>query len=361
MTHRNVGLALLLIILSITPRAAVHSQSAASADIAAYQLGVVAEAFPDSDLTYVITLTNHGPAAVTQFYILDGWTVSASGISGFTMPTPDPDFGAFSLVGTWEQQRSDQTVLAWLLNGNLNPGDTVRFAWKVHVDKMYRGGLVNWARVAVEGSLNGTWQPRADTTLATPPAVDSMSDPIPENNRTTDGVTVVTEAPTNAGIDLALYQTGLLTQLPAGKPLDSTWFVTNRGPQVVKDFYVLAGWSLNPDGGSILSQPVTEPDFSDFKVIGRWQQRREDEELWLWQLQGDLAPGANAAFQWVRALVPNYRGDLINWARVFAHDVPAGDWLPREGTANPPQPLTNDADAVPDNDRSLDGLTTITD
>ena len=358
MTYKSIVIMFLVMLVFFAP-APVYSQQPAGADVAAYQLGVIAEVLPGSDLTYVITLTNHGPATVNAFYILDGWTVNADGISGFSVPIGDPDFGTFSLEGSWEQQRQDQTVLAWLLKGDLKPGDTIRFAWTVKVDSTYRGGLINWARIVVNGELSGAWQPRTLTSSA-PPALVSAPDPIPENNRTTDGVTVVTEEPTQTGVDLALYQTGLVTQLQAGNPLDSIWLVTNRGPQVVKSFYVLAGWSLNADGGSILTQPVTEPDFGAFKVVGRWQQLREDEELWLWQLEGNLPPGDNAAFTWTRTIEPSYRGDLINWARVFTEDAPNGQWVARTGTTTIPQDLQNDADITPDNDRSQDGLTTIT-
>jgi hypothetical protein len=358
-TYKSIGV-ILFLIAALSLRSPAYSQQSTGADVAAYQLGVVAEVLPGADLTYVITLTNHGPATVNAFYVLDGWTVNADGVSGFAAPIADPDFGAFSLEGKWEQQRPDQTVLAWLLKGDLKPGDTIRFSWGVRVDDAYRGGLINWARIVVNGELSGAWQPQDSTTLAVPPALANAADPIPENNRTTDGVTVVTDQPSQAGVDLALYQTGLVTQLQAGNPLDSIWLVTNRGPEVVKTFYVLAGWSLNADGGSILTQPVTEPDFGAFKVVGRWQQMRADEELWLWQLEGDLASGDNAAFTWSRKITPDYRGDLVNWARVFTREAPNGQWVAREGTTSVPQALQNDADVVPDNDRSLDGLTTIT-
>jgi hypothetical protein len=357
-TYR-ILLTFLLMLLPMLPSVPAYIQTSTSADVAAYQLGVIAEVRPGTDLTYVITVTNHGPSVVNEFYILDGWTVNAAGISGFAAPIADPDFGAFTLVGTWMQERPDQSVLAWLLQGDLNPGDTIEFNWSVRVDNAYRGGLINWARIAIGEELTGTWQPRTPHTAATPPVLASLPDPIPENNRTTDEVTVVTEAPTTDGVDLALYQAGLLTQLPVGAPLDSTWLVTNRGPQVLKQFYVLAGWSLNADGGTVLSQPITDPDFGNFKVVGRWLQMREDEELWLWQLEGELPAGNNASFRWVRQIDPAYRGDIVNWARVFVHDVPGGEWTPRDGTTATPQPLANAADAAPDNDRSVDGLTTI--
>jgi hypothetical protein len=330
------------------------------ADVAAYQLGVTAEVQPGTELIYSITVTNYGPGIVSKFYIEDGWTVNAEGISAFAAPIADPDFGSFKLAGTWEQSRTDQNVLAWLLDGTLNPGDTVQFKWKVQIAENYQGGLVNWAQVRTSGAPNGSWQPRRDTTDLTPPAVAGTEDPDTQNNRTPDGVTVVTTTPNGQGVDMAIYQAGFLSQLQAGKPVASTWLVTNIGPQTVNRFYLMAAWSIGPDKSSLLVPPVEDPDFGIFKVIGRWRQIRADEELWLWLLEGELKAGDSAFFNWQRSLLPTYRGDLVNWSRVFARDVPPGTWTPRDGTSAAPQTLDSPIDTAPDNDRTPDGLSTVT-
>ena len=109
----------------------------------------------------------------------------------------------------------------------------------------------------------------------------------------------------------------------------------------------------------MLVQPVPEPDFGDFKVIGSWRQVKEDEELWLWLLEGELPAGGTAFFKWERAIVPTYRGDLVNWTRVFAHDTPPGDWIVRANTQTTPQPLNGPQDTDPNNDRSSDGVSTV--
>ncbi len=350
---------ILILVSALVAISPVGAQLPVSADVAAYQLGLVAEALPGSSLTYTITVTNYGPSVVQSFYILDGWSVDDEGISGFAAPIVDPDFGSFALVGAWQQDREDQEVLAWLLEGELAPGDTIQFDWTVRVDSAYQGILVNWARILTDGELEGTWQARPSTAITTPPPVESAVDLNPDNNRTTDGVTVVTPTPRGEGIDLALYQTGVLTTMAAGHPLASTWLVANHGPQPIRQFYLVAGWSLNTDGGSLLAQPVVDPDFGSFQVMGRWKQLRQDEEVWLWLLQGELLPGESVVFQWERGVVPDYRGDLINWAGLSVRDVPEGEWAAREGTTTLPQPLVNLADTFPGDNRSIDALTTI--
>lgn len=120
---------ILILVSALVAISPVGAQLPVSADVAAYQLGLVAEALPGSSLTYTITVTNYGPSVVQSFYILDGWTVDDEGISGFAAPIVDPDFGSFALVGAWQQDREDQEVLAWLLEGELAPGDTIQFDW----------------------------------------------------------------------------------------------------------------------------------------------------------------------------------------------------------------------------------------
>src|SRR5215475_6960665 len=115
---------LLLTLVMIIPARLARAQTD-DADVAAYQLGVTAQALPGTALTYSITVTNYGPAAVTSFYVIDGWTVNAEGIAAFAQPVSDPDFGQFKLAGSWEQSRKDQNVMAWLLNGDLDAGETV--------------------------------------------------------------------------------------------------------------------------------------------------------------------------------------------------------------------------------------------
>jgi len=169
----------------------------------------------------------------------------------------------------------------------------------------------------------------------------------------------VTETPTGTGIDLALYQTGILTEIPTGQPLTSTWLVANLGPQPVTQFYIVAGGSLNSTSGSVLAQPLIEPDFGDFVVIGRWQQSTQDEKQWLWLLQGELISGQSAAFEWQRHLIADYHGDLINWAGVAGHDVPPGTWIAREDTIAAPLPIGTLTDTFPENDTAIDALTTV--
>ncbi len=358
--RRGLVLSLLALPLIGLPARLTFAQTS-SADVAAYQLGVTAEAKPGADLTYSITVTNYGPAPVHSLYIVDGWTVNAEGLAAFAQPVGDPDFGDFKLAGTWEQSRSDQKVLAWLLNGDLSVGDTVQFNWKVRLAAKYEGGLVNWARVLTTGTPDGKWQPRRETSSLTPPAIDAAVDPDPKNNRTPDGVTVVTDQPGGRGVDMAIFQAGTVAELPAGQPLDSTWLVTNLGPEPVSQFYLMAGWSLGADQNSVLVQPIADPDFGSFKVLGSWQQVQQDEELRLWLLQGDLKAGDGVSFKWSRAVMPTYRGDVVNWSRVFAHDVPPGTWSPREGTSDAPAALSNPVDTAPDNDRSSDAISTVID
>src|SRR5690349_9310386 len=110
--------ALLAGLLAAVPVQAARSQnSAATADVAAYQLGILAEAKPGENITYTITVTNLGPGVAESFYVVDGWTVNAENVSAFASPIPDPDFGKFAVAGRWEQNRPDQKVFAWLLNG----------------------------------------------------------------------------------------------------------------------------------------------------------------------------------------------------------------------------------------------------
>jgi hypothetical protein len=337
----------------------IAAQETAHADVASYQLGVVAEALPGSDLTYTIAITNYGPSTVNSFYILDGWTVNDEGLSSFVLPVAQPDFGNFTLLGAWEQVREDEIVMAWLLEGALAPGDTLQFDWIVQVNSAYQGVLVNWMDILSTGELAGLWQARSSSAFPSPPPIQSASDANPSNNRTTDGVTIVTTTPTGQGIDLALYQTGILTEIPAGQPLESTWLVANLGPQLVTQFYVVAGGSLNSDGSSPLAQPFVEPNFGNFQVLGTWQQSTSDEKLWLWLLQGPLPAGGSVVFEWKRSLIPEYRGDFINWAGISGHDVPEGSWITRGSTTLAPQPIGTLADSFPENDNALDALTTI--
>jgi hypothetical protein len=357
---RRAGFSLIVIAFILLSIGQVQSQdNTVNADVAAYQLGVTAEAIPGSEITYNITITNFGPSSVQSFYILDGWSVNAEGISAFDLPVPDPNFGNFTVKGSWEQDREDEKVVAWLLEGNFVPGATIQFAWTVKIASAYAGGLVNWARILANGQPDGTWKPRQQTTITTPPPVNSADDPDDLNNRTPDGVTVVTESPTGQGIDLAVFQTGLLIQVKAGDPIRSTLLVTNLGPQPVTQFYLMAGWSLDISGGSLLALPVREPNFGDFAVVGRWSQNRADEELWLWLLEGELASGESVSFDWSRNIVATYRGDLINWARVISANIPEGTWIPREPTTDAPVALTNPTDTNAENDRTVDGLTTV--
>jgi hypothetical protein len=344
----------LILILAVP----LSAQSPASSDVAAYQLGLVAETLPGSDLTYTITVTNYGPEVVKSFYIVDGWTVNDEGISAFKLPVASPDFGPFALMGAWQQTLDDQELVAWLLQGEILPGATLQFKWIVQVDSAYQGVLVNWVEIQTDGELKGAWQ-TLTAALPLPPRIENALDSNLDNNRTTDGVTIVTNTPTGQGIDLALYQTGILAEMPAGQPLESTWLVANLGPQPVSQFYVIAGGTLNSDGNSLLALPVAEPDFGEFQVLGRWQQSRDDEKQWLWLLQGELPSGGTAEFKWTRNLIPNYRGDLITWAGVSGSDVPEGSWIAREGTTALPQPTANQADTFPENDNALDALTTI--
>ncbi len=336
------------------------SQQDNRADVAAYQLGVIAEAAPGSSITYTITLTNFGPSAVPSFFLLDGWSVDTRGVSAFAAPITDPDFGNFEVEGTWQQRRDDETVFAWLLKGNLLPGETIQFNWPIRIDSSYSGQLVNWARIATTGTLDGAWAKRAGTTI-NPPSLSSPPDPVDKNNRTPDGLTTVTNSPTGQGVDLAIFQAGLLSQLKTGNPVQSDLLVTNLGPQPVTTFYLEAGASLGLDGASIYVSPITEPDFGDFKVLGRWRELRRDEEVWLWLLQGTLDAGESITFEWSRAIVPSYRGDLVNWARVTANGLPDGKWTPGHDTVGPPTSLDSAADSNPKNDRSTDELTTIVD
>lgn len=350
---------IIAIIFALSAIPLAFAQSPANTDVAAYQVGLVAEALPGSTLTYTITITNYGPMAINAFYLLDGWSVNEQGISGFSFPVADPDFGSFRLAGAWQQKREDQEVLAWLLQGELAPGDTIQFDWVVEVDSAYQGVLVNWVRILTNGEPEGIWQPRSATAEMPPPSIESAVDLNPDNNRTTDGVTVITPTPTGEGIDLAIYQTGLLTTLAAGHPLISTWLVANHGPQPIQQLYLAAGWSPTGTGGSLLAQPILEPSFGDFQVIGRWMRLGQDEEVWLWLLQGELLPGESVLFEWVRNIVPTYQGDLINWAELFVQGVPEGEWIARAGTTIQPPSLGNLADRFPGDNRSIDALTTI--
>lgn len=345
-------------LLSILPRGTALSQQPTSADVAAYQLGVIAEAVPGSSITYVLTLTNFGPAPVQSFYLLDGWSVNAEGISAFAGPIGDPNFGKFTVEGRWEQRRKDETVFAWLLKGELVPGDTIRFEWPIRVSNDYSGQLVNWARILTTGTLNGTWQQRTGTTT-NPPQITSAKDPADTNNRTPDGLTTVTKSPTGQGMDMAVFQTGMLAQVKAGQPIRSTLLVTNLGPQQVKQFYLIAGTSLGTDGKSIYQTPVTEPNFGDFKVIGRWQEIRKDEQVWLWLVEGTLEAGGSTILEWARPIVATYRGDLVNWAGVSASAVPEGNWTPKGETETVPVSLAAGPDTNPKNDRTTDDLTTV--
>lgn len=335
------------------------TQSSDTTDVATYQLGVVAEALPGSNLNYKIIVTNHGPTEVSSFYILDGWTINDEGVSGFAQPVSDPDFGDFAVLGSWRRNEEDQIVLAWLLEGALAPGETLQFDWLVQVDNDYRGVLVNWVGIQTEGTPQGSWQGRTGTSSAVPPEVGNAVDSNIENNRTTDGVTVVTTDPTGEGVDLAIYQTDILTQLTVDEPLTSTWLVANLGPQPVQQFYVMAGWSLAADGGSILMLPALEPDFGEFNVLGSWSQSASDEQRWLWLLEGELASGSSVSFEWTRNIIPVYQGDLINRAEIELTTPPSGEWLPRLDTVITPPDLDNRADTFPENNRSDDALTIV--
>src|SRR5438874_9360513 len=88
---------LALAISSILSLRAATREQDSTADVAAYQLGVIAEAVPGSNITYTLTLTNFGPAPVASFYLLDGWSVDAQGTSAFASPLTDPDFGKFEM------------------------------------------------------------------------------------------------------------------------------------------------------------------------------------------------------------------------------------------------------------------------
>jgi len=353
---------LLILAMALFGVKAGRAQDSASADVGIYQLGVVAEARPGTEISYLITVTNRGPKAVTQFYILDGWTINSAGIAGFAAPVADPAFEKFSLAGKWQQTTADQQIVAWLLNGDLKPGDTAKFVWKVRVNGNYRGALVNWAGIQIQGELKGKWSPAASQqTEAQPPALASEPDPEQTDNRTADGITLVTDTPGGKGIDLAVFQTGLLSKAAAGQPLTSTLMITNRGPEATNQFYLMLAWSLGADGTSVLAQPAPEPDFAGFKVLGRWQQQRIDEEVWLWLLDGGLPAGSSAEFTWTRALNPAYRGDMVNWAKVLTAAPPDGTWIAREGTTTNPVPITNPPDVAPDNNRSEDAVTTISD
>jgi hypothetical protein len=338
---------------------AVSAQNPPITDVAAYQVGVVAETLPGAALNYTITITNHGPTALSSFYILDGWTVNDAGISGFVEPLAEPDFGEFQVLGSWRKQESDQIVLAWLLEGAFAPGATQQFDWQVQVDQAYEGVLINWVSIETEAIPSEiSWQARTATTQAAPPTLAALADSNSDNNRTTDGVTIVTTEPTGNGLDLAIYQTGIVTESPLATPLHSTWLVANLGPQSVQQFYVLAGWSLAPNGGSVLVTPAPEPAFGDFAVLGSWRQASPDEERWLWLLAGDLAPGHSALIAWSRPIIPTYQGDFINRAEVLVQPPP-GTWAPRLTTNIAPPILPNTADSTPANNRSADALTTL--
>lgn len=343
----------------ISATGTASAQDSTNADVAIYQLGVVAEARPGSEINYLFTVTNRGPKTVSTFYILDGWTVNQSGIAGFTSPVADPAFDKFKLAGKWQQTSPDQRIMAWLLNGELRPGDTVQFAWKIKVNADYRGALVNWAGILIEGQPKGKWEPMQ--TEATPPPLNNAPDPTQADNRTADGVTLVTDSPGGKGIDLAVFQTGLLSTIPTNQPLNSTLLVTNRGPEAATQFYLMAAWSLNTDGSSLLVTPVPDPNFGTFRVRGRWQQKRVDEEVWLWLLEGDLKAGSSAQFEWKRTVEPAYRGDIVNWARVVTTGIPDGQWTPREGTNAAPASISNPQELAPDNNRTEDMVTTISD
>ncbi|HEX2623590.1 MAG TPA: hypothetical protein VHL11_25695 [Phototrophicaceae bacterium] len=353
----TLTLMLLVLSVSVLPLNA-QDQTSTAADVAVYQLGLVAETLPGSDLTYTITVTNYGPSVVESFYILDGWSVNDEGISAFTLPVAEPDFGDFTLIGAWHQPLSDQELAAWLLQGELIPGATLQFEWSVQVDAAYQGVLVNWVSIQTDGELSGAWESLTATTPAAPPPIESAVDSNTDNNRTSDGVTVVTPTLTHQGLDLTLYQTGTLIELPAGQPVASTWLVANLGPETVTRFYIIAGES--PGSSVALSQPDAEPDFGDFQVLGRWQATGQDQDQWLWLLEGDLVPGGIAAFQWERNLASDYRGDLITWAGVAGANVPEGDWIAREGTIGAPAPTGNEADTFPENDLAPQTFTTIT-
>ncbi len=359
MRNRVIFLVLLAVAIPLIVSIPLASaQQDNSADVAAYQLGVIAEAAPGTNITYTITLTNLGPAPVPSFYLLDGWSVDAQGVSGFASPLADPDFGSYTVEGSWQQQRKDEKVFAWLLKGDLLPGQTIRFNWPIRIAPGYLGQLVNWVRIVTVGTLSGDWQKRSGTGI-NPPSLASPPDPVDSNNRTPDGLTTVTTSPTGQGIDLTVFQTGLLSQSKAGDPLRSDLLLTNLGPQPVRTFYLETGASLGFDGASIYATPMSEPDFGSFAVLGRWRQLRRDEEVWLWLLQGTLTAGQSATFEWSRAVIQSYRGDVVNWAKVIANGAPEGDWMPGQGTTTAPQPLINAADNNPKNDRTTDELTTI--
>lgn len=351
-------LQLLAIILVLIPKF-TYAQGATSADVAAYQFGVVAEARPGTEITYVITVTNQGPKKINTFYILDGWTVNSAGISGFAAPLSDPNFGKFKLTGKWGQNLPDQRVVAWLLEGDLSPGDTAQFNWKIQVNGAYRGELVNWASVQIDGELKGIWT--ALDKLPAPPKLSNAPDPEQTNNRTPDGVTLVTESPRGKGIDLAAFQAGLVSGLSVKQPLASTMMVTNRGPEAALRFYLMAGWSLDFDKSSLLTEPIPEPEFGNFRVVGRWTQARVDEEIWLWLLEGNLAAGNTASFPWKRSVKSTYRGDMVNWIRVLPDTAPDGQWTTRAGTTAAPGAILNPPDVLANNNRSTDTVTTISD
>jgi hypothetical protein len=226
------------------------------------------------------------------------------------------------------------------------------------VSSDYSGQLVNWARILTSGTPDGTWQRRTGTTV-NPPEIASAKDPADTNNRTPDGLTTVTKSPTGQGVDMAVFQTGTLAQVKVGQPLRSTLLLTNLGPQQVKQFYLVAGTSLSTDGKTIYQTPVTEPNFGSFKVIGRWQQVRKDEQVWLWLLEGTLEAGGSVILDWSRPILATYRGDLVNWAGVSVNAVPEGNWTPKGETTAAPMPLAAGPDTNPKNDRTTDDLTTV--
>jgi hypothetical protein len=94
-------------------------------------------------------------------------------------------------------------------------------------------------------------------------------------------------------------------------------------------------------------------------VIGRWQEVRKDEQVWLWLVEGTLEAGGSVILDWSRPILTTYRGDLVNWAGVSVGAVPEGKWTPKGETATAPAPLADGVDTNAKNDRTTDDLTTV--
>jgi uncharacterized repeat protein (TIGR01451 family) len=261
------------------------------ANLAITKTDGVASAVPGTDVTYTITVGNHGPSAVTAAPVADNFPATLTNVHWTATPSSGASVASASGTGN-----IGTTV-------SLLPGSTVTFSATGTIDSTATGTLSNTANVA---------------------APAGVIDPDLSNNSAIDVDALTPQA------DLSITKDDGVTSATPGTPIVYTIVAHNAGPSAVTGAVVTdmipsdligATWTVTTSAGSSSAAAGGTGDINDSL---------------------NLLVNGTATFMLTATIDPSATGSLSNTARI---DAPfgVGDPTPGNNSATDTDTLTSTA------------------